>query len=53
MRSLGAAVKARPLIGSASYDPNTLKVLYKAFDDAWDQVRPQVSTRPEAIEVPV
>ena len=43
-------MKARALIGSASYDPNTLKVLDKAFDDAWDQVRPQVSTRPEAID---
>jgi hypothetical protein len=43
-------VKARALIGSASYDPATLQVIYKSFDDAWEQVKPQISLRPEAIE---
>jgi hypothetical protein len=41
---------ARQLIGSATYSPDTLKVLYKAFDDAWERIRPQVGSRPEAIE---
>jgi hypothetical protein len=36
-------VKARALIGSASYDPHTLKVLYQAFDDAWEQIAPEVA----------
>jgi hypothetical protein len=43
-------VKARALIGGASYDPTTLRVLYKAFDDAWDRIRPQISARAEAME---
>jgi hypothetical protein len=43
-------MKARALIGGASFDPNTLKVLYKAFDDAWEEIAPEVSGRPQAIE---
>lgn len=33
-----------------SYDPDQLKALYKAFDDAWARVAPDVSARPKAIE---
>jgi hypothetical protein len=47
---LGSAVKARGLIGSATFDPATLKVLYKTFDDAWEQIGPHVSSIPEAAE---
>ncbi len=43
-------MKARELIAGAVYDPAELKAVGKAFDDAWDQVASQVSTRPEAIE---
>jgi hypothetical protein len=43
-------VKARLLIGNRAYGPDTLKVLFKAFDDAWDAVAPDVSSRAEAIE---
>lgn len=43
-------MKARALIGGAAYDPATLKTLFQVFDDAWDRVAPQVSTRPEALE---
>jgi hypothetical protein len=43
-------MKARQLIASASYDPDQVKALGKAFDDAWDRVAPQVSGRAEAIE---
>jgi hypothetical protein len=42
------AVKARALIGGASYDPDTLKVLYQAFDDAWEQIAPEVADRSAA-----
>jgi hypothetical protein len=47
--SLGK-MKARKLIAGSVYDPAELKAVGKAFDDAWDQVASQVSTRPEAIE---
>ena len=44
------AVKARQLIKGAVYDPAALKVIYKAFDDAWDQIAPAVSGRADALE---
>ena len=43
-------MKARAMLGSATFDPATLRTVYKAFDDAWEIVAPQVSKRPEAIE---
>ena len=43
-------MQARALIGGASFDPKTLHDLYKAFDDAWDQIAPEVSKRGEALE---
>ena len=43
-------MKARQLIGGASYSPETLKVLYKAFDDGWVVIAPTISGRAEAIE---
>ena len=45
----GGAVPKK-LIGSGSYDPDTLKILYEAFDNAWEQIAPNVGDRPEAIE---
>lgn len=40
----------RQLIADATYDPDQLKAIRKAFDDAWAQIEPQVSKRAEAIE---
>jgi hypothetical protein len=40
----------KKLIGSGSYDPDTLRVLYEAFDNAWEQIAPDVGDRPDAIE---
>jgi hypothetical protein len=39
-------MKARKLIEGSSYDPYTLRILFRAFDDAWAQVAPTVSSRP-------
>jgi hypothetical protein len=47
---LGIFMKARQLIANASYDPDQLKALGKAFDDAWGRVSPNVSARPPALE---
>jgi hypothetical protein len=33
-------VKARRLIESSSFEPETLEVLFKAFDDAWSEIEP-------------
>jgi hypothetical protein len=43
-------MKARRLFESASYNPEQLKALGKAFDDAWVRVSPNVSARAEAVE---
>lgn len=43
-------MKARTLIQNASYTPDQLKVIGKAFDDAWLQIAPTISKRPEAVE---
>ena len=42
--------KAKALIGGATYDPEKLKVLYSAFDQAWEQIAPAVGTHADAIE---
>jgi hypothetical protein len=34
-------MEARRLIGNASYGPDTLKVLFQAFDEAWTTLAPR------------
>lgn len=43
-------MKARQLIGHAVFGPDALKVLFKAFDDAWEEIKPKVSKRAIALE---
>lgn len=43
-------MKARQLIGKASYGPDELKILFQAFDAAWDIIAPGISGRASAIE---
>ena len=43
-------MKARQILAGAAFDPDALKVLYKAFDGAWDAIAPTTSQRAEAIE---
>jgi hypothetical protein len=43
-------MEARQLIGSTSFQPDGLKVIFAAFDDAWDEVASDVSSRASAIE---
>jgi hypothetical protein len=43
-------MKARQLIGSASFQPDELKVIFEAFDDAWDEIAADVSSRASAVE---
>jgi hypothetical protein len=43
-------MEARHLIGSASFGPETLKVIIQAFDDAWNSVAADFGTNPLAIE---
>src|SRR5215470_3711407 len=34
----------------ASFGPDALKVIYKAYDDAWNEIAPKVSIEPCAVE---
>ena len=43
-------MKARQLIGGAAFPPDELKVIFEAFDDAWEEVAADVATDPGAIE---
>ena len=43
-------MKARALIGGASFDPETLKKLFLAFDAAWTELSSEVTSRADAIE---
>ena len=43
-------MKARELISSASYGPETLKVLFQAFDDAWNSIAANFGSDPTVIE---
>ena len=43
-------MKARHLIGTASFGPETLKGLTQAFDDAWNSIASNVGDNPLAIE---
>ena len=43
-------MKARQLIADSSYGPDTLKVLFQAFDEAWKEVAPLTSQDEMAVE---
>jgi hypothetical protein len=43
-------MKARQLISAGMYGPATLKVLFKAFDDAWEVMAPTITREADAIE---
>ena len=42
-------MKAHALIGMASFDPVTLRIVYKPFDAAWARIAPGISDHPEAV----
>ena len=43
-------MKLRVFFADASYGPDQIKVLCKAFDAAWDQLAPNRSKDPDAVE---
>jgi hypothetical protein len=48
--SVGDDLKARELIDSAAFGPDTLKVIGQAFDEAWDSVAGNFEENPLAIQ---
>jgi len=43
-------MKARQVIGSATFSPDELRVIFAAFDDAWNDVAGDVSKRAGAVD---
>ena len=43
-------MKARQLIADSSYGPDTLKVLFQAFDEAWKVVAPRTGQGEMVVE---
>ena len=43
-------MEARQLISTATFPPETLHVLFDAFDGAWNELAPEVGIDPEAVE---
>lgn len=43
-------MKARTILGGASYGPDVLKDIYQAFDEAWAAIKPLVDDTPLAQE---
>ena len=43
-------MRARQLIDRASYGPETLKIVYKAFDDAWRTIAGNFGNDSDAVE---
>lgn len=43
-------MKAQKLIAGANFGPEQLKAITKAFEDAWLQIAPSVSSRAEAVQ---
>jgi hypothetical protein len=43
-------MKARQLIRNASYGPDHLRVLFTAFDQAWESIAGEVGSNPLAVE---
>lgn len=47
----GLTVMARELIDGSSYSPETLKILYQAFDEAWATIAPKYADDPDLAEI--
>ena len=43
-------MQPRRIIRATSYGPDALKVIFKAFDDAWSEIAPKIGTEPTAVE---
>jgi hypothetical protein len=40
----------RRLLDAAPYDPETLSVLFEAFDSAWDEIKSEIGELPDKAE---
>jgi hypothetical protein len=43
-------MKARELISGTSYGPDTLRIVFRSFDEAWDSIEADFGHNPLAIQ---
>ena len=43
-------MQPRQIARATSFDPCALKVMFRAFDDAWSEIAPRLSTNPVVVE---
>ena len=43
-------MKARRVIESSLYEPQTLEVLFRAFDDAWSEIADHFGNEPRSVQ---
>jgi hypothetical protein len=43
-------MQPRQIARQTSFGPNELKVVFRAYDDAWREIAPKISTDPVALE---
>lgn len=40
----------RHLVRATSFEPDALRAIFRAFDDAWGEIAPKIRTEPIAVE---
>ena len=43
-------MKARQLLSGTSYGPDTMKIIFRSFDEAWDSIEASFGHNPLAIQ---
>ena len=47
---LGILMQPRQIVRTTSFGPDELRVIYKAYDDAWGEIAPKIGADPVSIE---
>jgi hypothetical protein len=43
-------MQSRQLVPATSFGPDALKLIFKAFDEAWSEIAPNMGSEPNAVE---
>ena len=43
-------MQPRQIARATSFEPRALKMVFRAFDDAWSEIAPRLSTNPVVVE---
>jgi hypothetical protein len=50
IRDWGLVMQPRQIARPTSFGPEDLRVIFKAYDDAWSEIAPKINTDPAALE---